>query len=169
MLITKDKAIRAVRARARELGMVYRVQNKKIAGVQAYELVNKATNELLRSDITVQSGYEDMENGVLEAVALAGGCESEQDREWRIMLERKDITAARMAACIKTIIREETRHAYGWHARIGLPCKESLIQMANVRLTKSHSINIIDNDFHNELFTEILDSVYAEQEQLLCS
>lgn len=169
MLVTKEKAIRAVRTRARELGMVYRVQKLRIGGIQAYELVHKDTGALLKSDITAYSGYEDLQSGDLDILARDSGCETEQDRERRIMIERKDVTAARMAACIKTLIREETRHAYGWHEAIGLPCKDSLTQKAAAKLGKIHNIDIINTEFYNELFTGILDDVFAEEEQILCS
>lgn len=169
MSITKDKAISAVRTRARELGMVYRVQKARIDGVQAYELANRNDNELLKSDLTAFGAYEAMLNGDLERIAADAGCESEKDREYRLMVEGKDRAQARMAACIKTVIRDETIHAYDWHEPDGLPCKDLITGRSAARLKKSHKIDIVNQPFYRDLFKATLEEVYYEQEKVLVS
>lgn len=80
MSLTKEAAIHKLRTRARELGMVFRVQKKRIGGIQAYELTNRETGELIKSNLTVFIAFDDMKAGRLETLARQSNCQSQHNK-----------------------------------------------------------------------------------------
>ena len=160
MSVTKQKAITQLRTHARELGMVFRVQKKRIDGVQAYELTNRATGELIKSDLTVFATFKDAQAGYFELLASKNGCESEADREQRVMAEQRDAIAAKMTSCINRVIRKEVDDST--YASLDDPrrflCRDRVVRKAAVRINKTHNINIASRDYYHNIFIEVLDN-----------
>lgn len=165
MFITKQKAIAQLRTQARELGMVFRVQKKRIDGVQAYELINRVTGELIKSDLTVMASFKDAQAGAFELLASKNGCESEADREYRVMIEQRDDIAAKMTNCINSVIRKEADDSA--YASLDDPrrflCRDRVVRKAAVKINKTHNINIASRDYYHNIFIEVLDSVLELQ------
>ena len=165
MSITKEKAITQLRTRARELGMVFRVQEKRIGGVQAYELVKRETGELIKSDLTVLSTYKEAKAGSFELLASQNNCESEDDKKQRLLIEKRDEIAAKMSNCISSVIRKEADDRI--YASLDDPsrllCRDSVVRKAAKKLDKKYNINITSLDYYNNIFIETLDNALASQ------
>ncbi|MDP8173147.1 hypothetical protein QJU93_07225 [Pasteurella skyensis] len=67
--LTKKATLSEIRAYAKKLGMTFKAQNATINNQQAYMLINRTTKQVIATNFTLHTAYENMRNGYFYQLA----------------------------------------------------------------------------------------------------